>query len=116
MPETSLKNLFGGDTIAPSMKTRTRRKRKSPAGITTNKLIFSAQQGTNDGIFPSILDLYVPRGSKIADVTYGRGVFWRNVPKHSYHVFGTDIKSGVDCRALPYDNSSIDCARQPSKL
>ena len=27
-------------------------------------------------IFPQILDLFVPDGAEIADVTYGKGVFW----------------------------------------
>src|SRR5882757_1564542 len=60
-----LRNLFTLDNIQAPMKNRPKKKRKSPDGITTNKLVFSAQQGTNDEIFPSILKLYMPRGSKI---------------------------------------------------
>jgi hypothetical protein len=88
---------------------RSTKKRKSPEGITTNDLVFSAHQGTNDGVFPSILKLYVPLGSRVADITYGGGVFWRNVPKDQYRLFATDIKTGVDCRALPYENGCLDC-------
>lgn len=84
-------------------------KRKSPTGISTNDLVFSAHLGTNDEIFPSILSLYVPVGSRVADVTYGKGVFWRNVPKGQYDVLATDISTGTDCRELPYDDSSIGC-------
>lgn len=109
MLRNGLRNLFGLDTIQAHMKTPQGKKRKSPAGVTTNKLIFSAQQGTNDEIFPSILSLYLSRGSKVADITYGRGVFWRNVPKRDYDLFATDIKTGTDCRALPYESSSMDC-------
>jgi len=97
------------EKIQTPMKNRPKKKRKSPDGITTNDLVFSAQQGTNDGIFPSILKLYVPTGSKIADITYGGGVFWRSVPKNYYHLLATDIKNGVDCRDLPYENCSLDC-------
>src|SRR6267154_229143 len=104
-----LRNLFTLDNIQAPMKNRPKKKRKSPDGITTNKLVFSAQQGTNDEIFPSILKLYMPRGSKIADITYGGGVFWRSVPKYHYKLLATDIKTGVDCRALPYENGSLDC-------
>lgn len=86
-----------------------KKKRKSPNGITTNNLVFSAQQGTNDLIFPNILKLYVPAGSKVADITYGRGVFWRGVPKDSYRLFATDIKTGVDSRRLPYESGTVDC-------
>lgn len=85
------------------------RKRKSPAGVSTNKLVFSAHQGTNDEIFPTLLRLYVASGSKVADITYGRGVFWRQVPKGQYILLATDINTGVDCRALPYAGETLDC-------
>jgi hypothetical protein len=104
-----LRNSLPLDNIQTPMKNRPKKKRKSPDGITTNKLVFSAHQGTNDGIFPSILKLHVPAGSKIADITYGGGVFWRSVRKDHYHLLATDIKTGVDCRALPYENGSLDC-------
>ncbi len=104
-----LRNSLLLDNMQAPMKNRPKKKRKSPDGITTNKLVFSAEQGTNDGIFPSILKLYVPTGSKIADITYGGGVFWRSVPKDRYQLLATDIKTGVDCRALPYENGGLDC-------
>jgi tRNA G10 N-methylase Trm11 len=71
--------------------------------------VFSAYQETNDAIFPRILNLFVAPGSKVADVTYGRGVFWKRVPRHSYKLFATDIAGGVDCRHLPYGEGSVDC-------
>lgn len=91
------------------MKPLRTKKRKSPAGTPTNKLVFSAHQGTNDEIFPSVLALYVPRGRRIADITYGKGVFWRKVPRDAYQLLATDIKTGVDCRQLPYETASLDC-------
>ena len=39
-------------------------KRKSPDGISTNDLVFSAHVGTNNDLFPSVLKLCVPPGSK----------------------------------------------------
>jgi hypothetical protein len=51
----------------------------------------------------------VPKGSIVADVTWGKGVFWKNVPEGLYDVRATDIATGVDCRALPYTDSSMDC-------
>src|SRR5579863_9032278 len=86
-----------------------KKRRKSPNGKPTNKLIFSATQGTNDAVFPDVLALYVRPGSTVADITYGKGVFWKNVPKDRYHLLATDIKAGVDCRALPYEQESMDC-------
>lgn len=87
----------------------TSKKRKSPNGVSTNDLVFSSHIGTNDEVFPFVLSLYVEPGSKVADVTYGKGVFWRRVPKDAYELLATDIESRVDCRKLPYASSSIDC-------
>lgn len=84
-------------------------KRKSPSGVATNDLVFSAYLGTNDEVFPAILSLYVPKGSIVADVTYGKGVFWRRVPSEAYELRATDLMHGVDCRKLPYQDRSIDC-------
>jgi methylase of polypeptide subunit release factors len=63
----------------------------------------------NAEVFPQILALHVPKGAKVADITWGLGVFWKKVPEGKYEVHGTDLKSGVDCRALPYGNESFDC-------
>jgi len=84
-------------------------KRKSPEGATTSNLVLSAYVGTNADVFPFVLDLHVPPGATVADVTYGKGIFWKKVPKGKYDLRATDIKSGVDCRKLPYASGSIDC-------
>ena len=84
-------------------------KRKSPEGITTSKLVFSAYVGLNEDVFPAVLELHVPPGSVVADVTYGNGIFWKKVPKSRYKLLATDIKSGIDCRNLPYEDGAIDC-------
>lgn len=84
-------------------------KRKSPSGEPTNNLILSSQVGTNDKLFPSILSLYVQPGSKVADVTFGKGVFWRKVPEGVYTLFPSDLTTGTDCRNLPYGDESLDC-------
>ena len=34
-------------------------------------------------------------GSVVADVTYGKGVFWRNIPLGHYELWSTDIQDGV---------------------
>jgi hypothetical protein len=84
-------------------------KRKSPAGVSTNQLVFTAYQGTNEDVFPRVICLYVAAGSTVADVTYGKGVFWKGVPEGTYQLLATDLKDGVDCRNLPYQDASIDC-------
>ncbi|MFH0351109.1 MAG: hypothetical protein ACHBMF_04130 [Chromatiales bacterium] len=87
----------------------TTQKRKSPDGKPTNDLVFSAHIGTNDEVFPFVLSLYVKPGSTVADVTYGKGVFWRKIPGDAYNLLHSDIQSGVDCRKLPYEDTTIDC-------
>lgn len=85
------------------------RRRKPPDGITTSDLTFSAYVATNADVFEKVLRLHVPKGSKVADVTFGQGVFWRNIPKKEYRLVPSDIQSGVDCRNLPYQSGSFGC-------
>lgn len=78
-------------------------------GIPLNDLVPSAFVSGNDHAFPRILRLYVKPGSVVADVTYGKGVFWRYVPQDEYDLRATDILQGVDCRNLPYEDGEVDC-------
>lgn len=92
-------------------------------GKPTTDLVFSAYAADNSQVFPRILGLHVPKGSVIADVTYGMGVFWKTVPAGEYSVLGSDIalkkglrvpnfiklKDKVDCRSLPYADASLNC-------
>jgi hypothetical protein len=78
-------------------------------GQASNQLVFSSQQGTNDEVFPDILSLYVAPGSTIADITYGKGVFWKKVDRKAYRLKTSDLSTGTDCRKLPYRTGSIDC-------
>ncbi len=82
--------------------------RRSPSGVATTELALSAHVGTNADVFPSILGLHVPLGAKIADVTYGKGVFWKKVRADDYELHASDIATGIDCRNLPYDSESFD--------
>ncbi len=79
------------------------------------ELILSAYVAGNSEVFPKILELHVEDGATIADVTYGKGVFWRTVNLNEYEVYASDLdpeKSpagyGVDCRNLPYEDNSLD--------
>ena len=84
-------------------------KRVARNGNPTNKLVLSAFIQGNDRAFPHILSLYVKHGSVVADVTYGKGVFWRHVRKDQYDLRPTDILNGIDCRDLPYSDGEVDC-------
>jgi hypothetical protein len=83
--------------------------RKSPRGKATNQLIHSCYQANNDTVFANILALYVPKTSRVADVTYGKGVFWKGVSLEGYELLHTDLATRTDCRDLPYKDGSIDC-------
>jgi hypothetical protein len=100
---------LNGVSLLPATEKARTSQRKSPAGVATNDLIFSALQGTNDELFPDVIRLYVPPGATVADVTFGKGVFWKRVPENTYDLRKSDIAHGVDCRNLPYSSSSVDC-------
>ncbi|PDW03624.1 DNA methyltransferase [Candidatus Viridilinea mediisalina] len=87
----------------------TNKKRVVKNGIATSNVIQSAHVTGNEDVFPQILQLHVPIGSIVADVTWGKGVFWKNVSKEDYIVRASDLKTGVDCRRLPYADGEIDC-------
>jgi len=70
--------------------------------------ILTGKVGTNADQFPDVLEMYVPDGATVADVTYGKGVFWRNIPNGKYNLLETDIQTGTDFSRLPYENQSID--------
>lgn len=72
-------------------------------------LVLSAYLADNDDVFPRILDLYVPKGATVADVTYGKGVFWRKVPPGDYTLLPSDLSTGIDFRNLPYGAGELDC-------
>ena len=95
--------------LADTAKGPTPSGRKRPAGVATTNLVVSAYVGNNADVFPNVLRLHVPEGSKVADVTFGKGVFWRNVRVDEYDLHPSDIADGVDCRNLPYEDGSFDC-------
>src|SRR5438105_15941108 len=59
-------------------------------GSPTTDLVLSACFDGNDDVFPKILQLYVRPGSVIADVRYGKGVFWQNGWPRAYDLKATD--------------------------
>jgi tRNA G10 N-methylase Trm11 len=79
------------------------------------ELVLSAYVARNSEVFPKVLGLHVDEGAKIADVTWGKGVFWKDVNLSNYEVYASDLDpdktpSGysVDCRNLPYEDNSFD--------
>jgi len=79
------------------------------------ELVLSAYTARNADVFPRVLNLHVDDGAKIADVTWGKGVFWKNIDFNAYEVYASDLDSDkspsgnpVDARNLPYDDNSFD--------
>ncbi len=64
--------------------------------------------GTNADLFAEIFRLYGEDGITVADVTYGRGIFWQEIDTNRFDLLATDIQTGIDFRHLPYDPSTID--------
>lgn len=83
--------------------------KRTQRGESTNDLVFSCHEASNDEVFSQILSLFVSPGSKVADVTYGKGVFWRKIPEGEYELHSSDLSTGTDCRNLPYEDESF-CA------
>jgi hypothetical protein len=72
-------------------------------------VILSAHIASNADVFPRVLALHVSPGAIVADVTWGKGVFWKHVPEGRYVVHASDIQTGTDCRRVPYADASHDC-------
>lgn len=97
-------------------------KRRVQGGETSSDVVLSAAVSTNASVFADILELHVPRAALIADITYGKGVFWQDVVRGQYNVRFSDldakvtldrihdvpVQTGIDSRALPFESESLD--------
>lgn len=109
----------GAELVTPTPEPPPRR---TQGGIATADVVVSARVGDNAELFAQILALHVAPGSLVADVTFGLGAFWKRVPAGAYRVLASDIalkpevrapegfvlQTGVDCRALPHKDASLD--------
>lgn len=82
--------------------------KRTQGGVSTSNLVMSAHHGDNAGVFPELLKLHVPVGSVVADLTYGKGVFWKNVSFDDYTLLKSDLKLGMHWGDLPYEDDSLD--------
>jgi hypothetical protein len=78
------------------------------------QFVYSIEPGESEDVFPLILRLFVPPDALIADLTYNRGVFWKQVETNG-RLIRSDIDEidGLDLRAdmrfIPFRDGSIDC-------
>jgi hypothetical protein len=77
-------------------------------------VILTSNRGNNADLLASAFLLYAPDGAVIADLTYGKGSFWKRIDRDRYTTLVSDIKPGpeidarIDFRSLPYRDGSID--------
>jgi hypothetical protein len=76
--------------------------------------VYTSYQGNNNLLIEKVAALYLHEGDRIADVTYGKGVFWRNIDTSKYQFFPSDIMTcptaSFDFRNLPYGDNDFDAA------
>ena len=71
-------------------------------------MILTSLTGDNSDLFKTVSDFYMSAGSTIADVTFGKGVFWKKIDTSKFQFLPSDLQTGIDFGALPYKNNSID--------
>jgi tRNA G10 N-methylase Trm11 len=99
------------------------KEKRVQGGEASTQLILSAHTAGNEDVFKEILTLHLPLKSKIADVTFGKGVFWNKINLNDYELLPSDlflkedtlekfkhlnIQSNIDCRNLPYQPEILD--------
>jgi hypothetical protein len=81
-------------------------------GSADGEPVYNCIQGDNADLIAAVARLYLPKGCRVADITYGRGVFWRKVNLDNYRFFKSDRITcpGAlhDFRRLPYKNCLFD--------
>jgi phage N-6-adenine-methyltransferase len=74
--------------------------------------IVTSYQCNNDGLMAQVARLYFRTGDRIADVTYGRGRFWRLTNMTQYDFHPSDLltvpERPYDFRNLPYRSHEFD--------
>ncbi len=105
---------------AVSASTDGRGKRVQGGEATTGAILSAAVAG-NAEVFADVACLHLPPGVRVADVTYGKGVFWQQVPMGKYELIfsdldakvsrderhGIEVRTGVDARVLPFADVSL---------
>jgi len=86
----------------------TEEKARTQSGVSTSDVILTSHRNNNSVVFTEIYKLSLSSCSRIADVTYGQGVFWREIDTSAFNFLPTDLKTGVDFRSLDYPEDHLD--------
>ena len=54
--------------------------------------MITVSRGTNADLIANVAQLYLPDGALVADVTYGKGVFWRKCQERRATILASDVK------------------------
>lgn len=98
------------------------KKARVQGGQATSDVVLSAQVSGNADVFAEVMALHLPESGTVADVTYGKGVFWKKVPRGLYTLHFSDltakvscdpvheveVKTGIDSRNLPFAADTLD--------
>ena len=83
-----------------------------PIALAPSPRVQSLIEGSNADLIRAVADLYLNPSDRIADLTYGKGVFWRQCPE--LNVTGSDLVTvpdrPYDFTATPYADNSFDVA------
>ncbi len=82
--------------------------RRKQGGVASTDVVMSAHVTDNAEVFPQVMKLHVEPGSVVADLTYGKGVFWKNIPSDAYRLLASDLKLGQSWTSLPHGDLSVD--------
>lgn len=74
----------------------------------TDGVGFTSWASSNEEMFRRLLALYGRPGMTVADVTYGKGTFWKLIDTSLYETLFSDLNDGIDARSLPYLDESVD--------
>jgi hypothetical protein len=80
-------------------------------------MIDSVHFSNNAALIAQVAEFYIKDGARVADVTYGRGAFWRKTDISRFDFRPTDLMPNLDVdpphakkadfRRLPYSNASL---------
>src|SRR5690348_17043191 len=74
---------------------------RPPLGSTSNQCT-AVSKGDNADLIAEVARLYLKKGDRIADVTFGSGVFWRQISLEDYDFHRSDLDP-TRCPDTPYD-------------
>ena len=70
--------------------------------------VLTCRESDNAAVFSDLAGLHIPDGSKVADLTYGTGAFWKEIDNERFDLVPSDLKDGVDMTATGYADHAFD--------